>query len=90
MYLWVHYIQALFLDLLPNFFFRTGFYMMYRDKRSDSREQFHYIAEASFVYHTPIGPVSLALTKYDLHNWRNMYLTFNFGYAIFAPKADFY
>ena len=77
-------------DLLPNFFFRTGFYMMYRDKRSDSREQFHYIAEASFVYHTPIGPVSLALTKYDLHNWRNMYLTFNFGYAIFAPKADFY
>lgn len=77
-------------DLMPNFFFRTGFYMMYRDKRSDSRVQFHYIAEASLVYHTPIGPVSLALTKYDLDNWRNMYLTFNFGYAIFAPKADFY
>ncbi len=49
-------------------------------------ERWHYIAEASLVYHTPIGPVSLALTKYDLRNWKNMYLTFNFGYAIFAPK----
>ncbi len=50
-------------------------------------ERWHYIAEASLVYHTPIGPVSLALTKYDLRNWKNMYLTFNFGYAIFAPRG---
>jgi NTE family protein len=53
-------------------------------------KRWHYIAEASLVYHTPIGPVSLALTKYDLRNWKNMYLTFNFGYAIFAPKGTFY
>lgn len=86
-------------DLLPNFFLRTGFYAMYRNKRdyipagfdrTRADRRMHYIAEASLVYHTPIGPVSLALTKYDLDSWRNMYLTFNFGYAIFAPKGTFY
>lgn len=82
-------------DLTSDFFFRTGFYAMFREKRDfnllgDPDERWHYIAEASLVYHTPIGPVSLSLTKYDLKNWKNMYLTFNFGYAIFAPKGTFY
>ncbi len=87
-------------DLLPNFFIRTGFYAMFREKRSFSPftngltrrddDRMHYIAETSLVYHTPIGPVSLALTKYDLRNRKNMYLTFNFGYAIFAPRGTFY
>lgn len=86
-------------DLLPNFFFRTGFYAMYREKHNytpqfqspdEDDKSFHYIAEASLVYHTPIGPVSLALTKYDFRSWKNMYLTFNFGYAIFAPRGTFY
>ncbi len=82
-------------DLTSDFFFRTGFYAMFREKRDfnllgDPDERWHYIAEASLIYHTPIGPVSLSLTKYDLKNWKNMYLTFNFGYAIFAPKGTFY
>ena len=77
-------------DLLPNFFLRTGFYAMYRDNRGLPGEKMQYITEASFVYHTPIGPVSLSLTKYDLKSWHNMYLTFNFGYAIFAPSGHFY
>ena len=88
-------------DLLPDFFFRTGFYVMHRDKRdfvwreaarnvSGADTRTHYAVEASFVYHTSIGPVSLALTKYELKNWNNMYLTFNFGYAIFAPRGTFY
>lgn len=82
-------------DLMPNFFFRTGFYAMLRPTRAynpfgEEDRPWHYIAEASLVYHTPIGPVSLALTKYDLRDWKNMYLTFNFGYAIFAPKGTFY
>ena len=82
-------------DLMPNFFFRTGFYAMYRDKRDfnplgESDRRWHCVAEASLVYHTPIGPVSLALTKYEVQNWKNMYLTFNFGYAIFAPTGTFY
>ena len=82
-------------DLMPDFFFRTGFYAMFRNKREFNPlgvpdECWHYIAEASLVYHSPIGPVSLSLTKYDLKDWNNMYLTFNFGYAIFAPKGTFY
>ena len=56
-------------DLLPNFFLRTGFYAMYRDNRGLPGEKMQYITEASFVYHTPIGPVSLSLTKYDLKSW---------------------
>ena len=82
-------------DLMPNFFFRTGFYAMFRRKRDfnpldEPDKRWHYISEASLVYHSPIGPVSLSLTKYDLKDWKNMYLTFNFGYAIFAPKGTFY
>lgn len=85
-------------DLYPNLFFRTGFYTMYRERRgfrpldnmTGSDRNWHFIAEASLVYHTPIGPVSLALTKYEVDSWKNMYLTFNFGYAIFAPKGTFY
>lgn len=85
-------------DLMPNFFFRIGVYAMYRDRRdalpvvrtAEQDRQLHWIAEASLVYHTPIGPVNLALTKYELHRGRNMYLTFNFGYPIFAPKGTFY
>ena len=85
-------------DLLPNFFLRTGFYAMIRDKRKfvpvplakGNDDPWHFIAEASLVYHTPIGPVSLSLTKYEIDSWRNMYLTFNFGYAIFAPRGTFY
>ena len=85
-------------DLMPNFFFRLGFHAMYRELTPriasvlgrTSDERFHCIAEASLVYHTPIGPVSLALTKYDLRNWKNTYLTFNFGYPIFAPRGTFY
>lgn len=86
-------------DLLPNCFFRTGFYAMYRERRADDplfadyngeNRRMHYIADASFVYHTPIGPVGVSLTKYDLRDWKNMYLVFNFGYALFAPKGTFY
>ncbi len=88
-------------DLLHNLFFRTGFYAMYREKRDyvsysananfDTKERsMHYIVDASLVYHTPIGPVSLGLTKYNLHNWKNMYLMFNFGYTLFSPKGTFY
>ncbi len=82
-------------DIFPNFFLRAGFYAIMRNRRDLLPESFagrndarwHYISEAMLVYHTPIGPVSLALTKYDLYSWRNMYLTFNFGYTIFAPKG---
>lgn len=89
-------------DLMPNFFLRTGFYTMWREHRdlgvglvpynrkSLKDESVHYVVDASFVYHTSIGPVSLSLTKYDLRDWNNMYITFNFGYALFAQRGTFY
>lgn len=85
---------------MPNLFLRTGFYTMRREARDfafadDGQTKlkdraWHNIIDASLVYHTPIGPVSLALTKYNLHSWQNMYITFNFGYTIFAPQGTFY
>lgn len=72
-----------------SFMMRAGFYTMYRD-REMVKSSLHYIAEASLIYHTTLGPVSLSLTKYELDSWRNMYLMFNFGYAIFAPRGTFY
>ena len=80
---------------LAHFHKKIGFKNYTREEQEANIKYLHEIgldgiAEASLVYHTPIGPVSLALTKYDLRNWKNMYLTFNFGYAIFAPKGTFY
>lgn len=87
-------------DLMPNFFLRTGVYAFWRERRDlatvaynrlgGADQPMHYIVEAAFVYHTSIGPVSLSLTKYDLDNWKNMYLTFNFGYALFTQRGTFY
>ncbi len=85
-------------DLMPNLFLRTGFYAMWRNKNHYARstivgwedEQLHYLSEVALIYHTPIGPVNLSLIKYDLNSWNNMYLMFNFGYPIFAPKGTFY
>lgn len=86
------------LDFTPNFFLRTGLYVFLRNRRdfipvrlkNNHDARMHYIAEASLIYHTPIGPVSLSLTKYEFDTPKNLYLTFNFGYAIFAPKGTFY
>lgn len=75
--------------LAPQFLFRLGFYALFRDKETAVSDM-HYIVESSLVYHTSLGPVSLSLTKYELDSWKNAYLTFNFGYAIFAPRGTFY
>jgi NTE family protein len=75
--------------IVDNLMVRAGFYTMFRDK-SYTSSHWHYIADLSVVYHTPLGPVSLALTKYDLQSWQNMYLSFNFGLLIFSPKGLFY
>lgn len=75
--------------IIDNLMVRAGFYTMLRDKNYTS-SQWHYVADLSMVYHTPLGPVSLALTKYDLQSWKNTYLSFNFGLLIFSPKGLFY
>ena len=74
--------------LWGNLFARLSVYAMFRDKFEG--EMMHYMSDLSLIYHTPIGPVSLALTKYNFHNAKNLYLTFNFGYAIFGRKGLYY
>ncbi len=85
-------------NILPDLMLRTGFYGMYRNEYSVggidpeliSARKMHYVGEAAFVYHASLGSVSLSLTKYEIENWNNLYLTFGFGFPLFAPKGIFY
>ena len=74
--------------IYDNLYARFSVYTMFRDKYND--EAFHYMSDFSLIYHTPIGPVSLAVTKYDFTSKNNLYLTFNFGYAIFGRKGLYF
>lgn len=77
-------------DFSDRFFLRTGFYAMYAERYMPDSDNWRYIVDASLVYHTVVGPVSLSLTKYNLDNWDNLFLTFNFGYALFRPRGIHY
>ncbi len=78
-------------DITRNFFFRLSGYAMYGDcPPQTSPYNWRIMAQAQFVYHSPIGPASLALTKYGFRSRHDLFLTFNFGYAIFAPRGTFY
>ena len=74
--------------IINHLYLRLSVYAMLRDKFEDSI--MHYMSDLSVVYNTGAGPVSLSMTKYGFDNWRNLYLTFNFGYAIFGPKGLHY
>ena len=76
-------------SLARNLYLRGGVYAMLRDPLMVD-DYLHYITDLSFVYHTRIGPVSLAVTKYDWRTTDNFYVTFNFGYPIFGKKGLFY
>ncbi|MDO5488021.1 MAG: patatin-like phospholipase family protein [Rikenellaceae bacterium] len=75
--------------LLPNFYLRGGVYAMLRDPLQKD-DYLHYMSDLSFLYHTPIGPVSLSLTKYNFDTKNNLYVMFNFGYPIFGNRGLFY
>ena len=77
-------------DFSDRFFLRTGFYAMFGERFLPTDDHMRYIVDASLVYHTGIGPISLSLTKYNIENWDNLFLTFNFGYAIFRPRGIHY
>ena len=49
-----------------------------------------FIYNSSLVYQTPVGPVSLTVSKYDATNRDNWFLTFNFGFTIFNRNGLFY
>lgn len=81
-----------------NMLLRTGFYSMYRNKYEVygveagviGSDQLHHICEATLVYHSTLGALSLSLTKYDIKDWDNLYLTFGFGVPLFSPKGTYY
>ena len=75
--------------LVPNLYLRGGVYAMLRDPIG-TQDYMHYITDLSFVYHSPVGPVSLSVTKYDLKTSNSLYVMFNFGQPIFGGKGMFY
>ena len=76
-------------ELVKNVFLRGGFYAMLRDPL-EVDDYMHYMSELSFVYHTRVGAVSLAVSKYDISTTDNFYVTFNFGCPIFGRRSLFY
>ena len=50
----------------------------------------HYMGDLSFVYHSPVGPLSLSVTKYNFETRNSLYIMFNFGQPIFGGKGLFY
>lgn len=68
---------------------RLSAYAMMRERFNMQEDMFQYIGDLSLVYHTRFGTASLSLTKYGIESWHNLYLTFNFGYALFAPKGTY-
>ncbi|MFI3319624.1 MAG: patatin-like phospholipase family protein [Rikenellaceae bacterium] len=88
------------IKMLNNLYIQAGCYALardiYRDEDIDVRTtiedkySLHFVSDIAFIYQSKLGFLSLEYTKYNLHNWDNMYLTLNFGYSIFAPKGTFY
>ncbi len=85
--------------LMPTFEFDSKFYLKssvyaylpenYKGMSAGVKQRIRYIFNASLVYQTFIGPISLTLSKYDTSR-DNWFFTFNFGYALFNKKGLFY
>jgi NTE family protein len=75
--------------IIDQLYLRAGFYALYRNTTSVFGH-WQYISDLTISYRSILGPVSLSLTKYGLKSGNNYYLSFNFGYLLFAPKGTFY
>ncbi len=77
----------------PNFYLKTNGYVFIPEKlrgvEDNVRRRMRYIFDASFVYQSILGPVSLSLSQYDTAS-NNWFITFNFGTALFNRKGLFY
>ena len=58
--------------------------------KENIHKRVRYMFNSSLVYQTAFGPVSLTLSKYDVTNKNNWFLTFNFGFTIFNRNGLFY
>lgn len=81
------------LEITQGFYCKLSAYMFlpsnYDGVQEGIRQRLRYIFDASVVYQTIVGPVSLSVSKYDVRR-NNWFITFNFGYAIFNRKGLFY
>lgn len=88
------------LGTMPIFEFSSKFYLknsvfffLPEDNNSvkeNIRKRIRFMFSSALVYQSPVGPVSLALSKYDATNKYNWFLTFNFGFTIFNQNGLFY
>ncbi len=85
--------------IIPIFYFGDNFYLKTRgyifvphrwDRTEDNvHRRPRYVVDASLVYQTFMGPVSLSLSQYDTRS-NNWFITFNFGRTVFNRKGLFY
>ena len=85
---------------MPTFEFSSKFYLknsvfffLPEDNNSvkeNIRKRIRFMFSSALVYQSPVGPVSLALSKYDATNKYNWFLTFNLGFTIFNQNGLFY
>lgn len=76
-----------------NLYLRLSGYVFYpqHDRFFAESERLRYILDASLVYQTFIGPVSISLSKYDTsHENSNWFISFNLGFAMFSKRGLFY
>ncbi len=61
----------------------------WRKVEDNVRQRMRYVFDASLVYQTFLGPISLSLSQYDTAS-NNWFITFNFGRTLFNRKGLFY
>lgn len=86
--------------LIPTFEFGPRFYWTnsvyaflpedINQTTANVRKRLRYMFNSSVVYQTPIGVISLTLSKYDATTSHNWFLTFNFGFMLFNNRGLFY
>jgi NTE family protein len=76
-----------------NFYLKTRAYVFvprrWQKVEDNVRQRVRTILDASLVYQTLLGPVSLSLSRYDTRS-NNWFITFNFGRTMFNRKGLFY
>ena len=80
------------LSVNDNIYLKASAYCFKPDLKNwrDFKDRLKYIVDASVVYQSPIGPVSLSYSYYTLSGMRRSYVTFNLGFLLFKPKGIVY
>lgn len=75
-----------------NIYLKASAYCFKPDLKNwrDLKDRLKYIVDASVVYQSPIGPVSISYSYYTLSGMRRNYVTFNLGVLLFKPKGIAY